>query len=90
MFPCLFVGEISRADVADTCINALEAADAGDATFEVYEIKRRVSRQARGRRSVAAAPSPDRRRNDVSRHSLFVDDVCMYRDSIRYKRSSLP
>lgn len=36
-------GEISRADVAAACVNALYAPDAADATFEVYEIRRRVS-----------------------------------------------
>lgn len=39
-------GEVSRTDVAAACANALFAADAADATFEVYEIRRRVSRGA--------------------------------------------
>lgn len=39
--PCVVSGEISRADVAEACINALLAKDAENTTFEVYETSRR-------------------------------------------------
>ncbi len=39
-------GEVSRADVAATCVNALFAPDAADSTFEVYAINRRTTLQS--------------------------------------------